>query len=112
MNTTSTHKNFEGDILLALGYLVSYEHMGMFSIECLHGCKCEGVHNQTATHASHSSVYKFIYFAASQHSECRLKISSLRETGSGEHKIKVDTLMVATGVSSKWVEQMNRMSAR
>ena len=54
-----------------------------------------------------------------QHVQCSghdrilpLQVSSLRKMDSGQHKIKIDTLMVATGVSAKWVEQMNRVSAR
>ena len=56
-----------------------------------------------------SSYQKMVYFAASQAEECQLKISSLHFTESGEHKVKFDTLMVATGISSKWVDQMNTM---
>lgn len=48
-----------------------------------------------------------VYWAASQHEACQLKITSLPYTESGEHKVKFDALMVATGVSSKWVDQMN-----
>ena len=50
-----------------------------------------------------------VYWAATQHEACQLKITSLPYTESGEHKVKFDTLMVATGVSSKWVNQMNQM---
>ena len=50
-----------------------------------------------------------VHWAATQHEACQLKITSLPYTSSGEHKVKFDSLMVATGVSSKWVDQMNRM---
>ena len=50
-----------------------------------------------------------VYWAVTQHEACQLKITSLPFTESGEHKVKFDTLMVATGVSSKWVGQMNQM---
>ena len=50
-----------------------------------------------------------MHWAATQHEACQLKITSLPFTVSGEHKVKFDTLMVATGVSSKWVNQMNAM---
>ena len=109
VNTTSEHKNFQGDVLLALGYLVSYEHMGFFSVECLSGCACEGIPNHSATHQSHSSIFKFVYFAATQNSHCRLRITSLNQTESGEHKVKFDSIMVATGISSNWVNDMNHV---
>ncbi len=50
-----------------------------------------------------------VFWAATQHEACQLKISLLPYTASGEHKVKFDTLMVAKGVSSKWVEHMNYM---
>ena len=56
-----------------------------------------------------SSYQKMVYFAATQAKEYRLKISLLHYTKSGEHKVKFDTLMVATGISSKWVNKMNSM---
>ena len=109
VDTRSPHKNFKGDILLAVGYLVSYEHMGRFSVGCVSGCQCEGVHNISSTHIWHSSIYKFIYFSATQHEHCRLQITSIHDSETGGNKVKVDMLMVATGISANWVNQMNMM---
>ena len=50
----------KGEILMALGYLASYQHMGSFSVECVAGCACEGVRNHTASHRWPSSYYKMV----------------------------------------------------
>ena len=50
----------EGEILMALGYLASYQHMGSFSIECVAGCACAGVRNHSASHGWPSSYYKMV----------------------------------------------------
>ena len=97
----------KGDVLLALGYLTSYEHMGAFSVACVSGCACTGLRNVSATLDWHASIYKFVYFAASQSAHCRLNITSLRNTLSGEHKVKFDMLMVASGIPARWVDVMN-----
>ena len=52
--------NQDGEILMALGYLASYQHMGSFSIDCVAGCVCEGVQNHTASHGWPSSYYKMV----------------------------------------------------
>ena len=52
--------NQQGEILMALGYLASYQHMGSFSVECIAGCACEGVQNHTASHGWPSSYYKMV----------------------------------------------------
>ena len=95
--TSSSPAHGRGEeALLALGMLESYEHMGSFSIECVAGCTCEGVAQQSATHASRTSTYRFVYLGVSQHPACRLRVTSLPQTESGEHKVKFDTLMIGT----------------
>ena len=39
-----------------------------------------------------------MYFPASQHPACRIRVTSLPQTESGEHKVKFDTLMIGTDV--------------
>ena len=41
---------------------------------------------------------RFVYFPASQHPACRIRVTSLPQTESGEHKVKFDTLMIGTDV--------------
>ena len=38
----TTLAGYEGNVVMGVGYLQSYEHMGMFKVECVSGCKCEG----------------------------------------------------------------------
>ena len=40
----------QGEILMGLGYLGSYQHMGSFSVKCQAGCTCEGISNHSASH--------------------------------------------------------------
>ena len=86
--------------MLAVGYLVSYEHMGLFSVQCVSGCRCAGAHNISTTHAHQTSVSRFFYFTASQHGQCRLKVTAKHDDVSGGDKVKVDALMVTSTVST------------
>jgi hypothetical protein len=61
--------------------------MGRFSIACVSGCTCGGVHNISGIHPWHTSVYKFAYFSATQHEQCRLRVSSLRDSKHGGNKV-------------------------
>ena len=108
VDTETGHMTSKGDILLALRYLRSYEHMGSFSIECISGCTCEGVSNHTAWLDWEASMQNFIFFSASLHKQCRLGIRSLPETDTGAHKVSLDMLMVSTGVGAEWV-RLNRI---
>ena len=106
-DTRSTHKNFDGDVLLAVGYLVSYENMGRFSVGCVSGCLCDGAHNISTSHPWPTSIYKLIYFSATQHEHCRIRVTSIHDDETNGNKVKFDMLMVATGISASWVHQMN-----
>ena len=99
------------DVLLALGALKSYEHMGYLSIECVSGCACKGIPRQSMAHGTHTSEYRFTYFPVSQHKECRVKVTSLPETDTGEHKIKFDTLMIGSGIDAIWADLFNEVSS-
>ena len=111
INTKSSVAHIEGDIMLAVGYLVSYEGMGLFSIQCASGCECEGVYNVSGTHMHHTSVSMFKYFSASQHEQCRLKVTSKHDEETGGDKVKIDTLMVATAISGnpRYLFYMNNL---
>ena len=102
MDTTSSNPASDraGEVLLGLGMLESYEHMGYYSVECVSGCTCAGIPQQSATHSKHTSDYRFVYFTASQHPACRFRVTSLLLTDSGEHKVKFDTLMIGTDIDT------------
>lgn len=111
VDTTSQDTTSTGDVLLALGLLKSYAHMGSLSITCVSGCTCKGIPQQSLTHGSHTSEYRFTYFPVSQHKVCRVRVTSLPETQSGEHKVKFDTLMIGSGINSDWADLFNAISS-
>ncbi len=107
----SKDKASTGDVLLALGLLKSFEHMGSLSIECVSGCTCNGIPQQSMSHVQHTSEYRFTYFPVSQNKECRVKVTSLPESDLGEHKIKFDTLMIGSGINAGWADLFNAISS-
>jgi hypothetical protein len=76
--------------LLKLFYLTSYERMGMVSLSCEGGCKCnpKTVDSHTTVH---ESVVKVARMAVSQSANCTLRVEVLRETRdpNGGHKFKI-----------------------
>ena len=108
-STVSTLAGYAGNVVMGVGYLQSYQHMGMFKVECASGCKCEGMLGRNANWGSGLSIYQTAYFGVSQSPECQIRIISLPNTTSGEHKIKFDTVLVATGMTERWSEWFNEM---
>ena len=100
MDTTSSNpgSNRARHALLAFGMLESYGHMGYYTVECIAGCICDGIAQQSAAHSGHRSDYSFVYLTASQHPACRLDVTSLPQTDSGEHKVKFDALMIGADI--------------
>ncbi len=37
----NTAKDVDHDVVIGIGFLTSYEHMGMAYLECREGCKCK-----------------------------------------------------------------------
>ena len=37
----NTKKDVDHDVVIGIGFLTSYEHMGMAYLECRSGCKCK-----------------------------------------------------------------------
>uniref|UniRef100_A0A7S0IPL4 SGNH hydrolase-type esterase domain-containing protein n=1 Tax=Calcidiscus leptoporus TaxID=127549 RepID=A0A7S0IPL4_9EUKA len=98
-----------GDFVVILGHLISYEHMGIASIECVGDCECKSTQVDAHVQGGKFSVFKArtIHMmrpakAAEQRLAsqkpgcgCALRLSILKETSSGEHKFKVLSLMSA-----------------
>ena len=108
-STVSTLAGYTGNVVMGVGYLQSYEHMGMFKVDCVSGCKCEGMPGRNANFGAQLSIYQTAYFGVSQSPECQIRITSLSNTTSGEHKIKFDTVLVATGMTESWSKWFNEM---
>ncbi len=108
-STVSTLAGYTGNVVMGVGYLQSYAHMGMFKVDCVSGCKCEGMPGRNANFGAQLSIYQTAYFGVSQSPECQIRITSLSNTTSGEHKIKFDTVLVATGMTESWSKWFNEM---
>ena len=108
-STVSTLANYAGKVVMGVGYLQSYEHMGIFKIECVSGCECEGVPSKNANWGSALSIYQTAYLAVSQSPVCQIRITSLPNTTSDGHKIKFDTVLVATGMTESWSKWFNQL---
>lgn len=80
--------------VLHLGYLKSYEHMGVARVECISGCTCKP-QDVDAHHTAHNSQTFVTRIEITKHRHCHIQISVLSETSSGEHRFKVNTLAVS-----------------
>lgn len=93
-----------------LGHLISYEHMGAVSVECLGDCECKKEEVDAHVEGGKFSVFKARTLtlrraeaapAAAQlptprkECGCALKLEILSKSGSGEHKFKVLSLMTS-----------------
>ncbi|DBA66272.1 TPA: hypothetical protein ACH3X2_002527 [Trebouxia sp. C0005] len=108
-STMSSLAGYQGDTLLGIGYLESFNHMGQFSVECISGCQCEGLQSRDTNWGVSTSVYLTAYLVVSQSPHCQLKITSLQNTSSDGHKIKFDTIIVATSMTARWAAQFNAL---
>lgn len=83
--------------VVTLSYLSSYEHMGQVRVACVAGCDCvqkgeekEGeliIDAHDSEH--HYSVQASAQVNVTQHRHCRLKLTVLERTRSGERKFKL-----------------------
>ena len=91
-----------------LGHLISYEHMGVAAVRCLDECDCGQSEVDAHVPGGKFSVFKAKTFHATRKAAvagaaaqpatcgCKVQLTILPRTGSGEHKFKVLTLMTAT----------------
>lgn len=86
---------------VVLTHLISYEHMGKATVECVSGCTCETTELEGYTHeqVSLTSLHRF---PATQSKNCRIRVTVLNETSSpdGEHKVKLVGVMVIEAKSN------------
>jgi hypothetical protein len=80
-----THKNDSAKLVLT--HLISYEHMGQASVECIKGCECRPSIIE-GNHKSPSVPHEHIVHV-SEHPECEIKVTVLNSTTSGQHKVKL-----------------------
>jgi len=87
-------------------YLRSYEHMGMANMACADGCECESVtvdahYGRMRTSEHFSSTLKLLPISGSRGqqqsllpAQCKIVVTVLNSTTSGEHKFKLTGLTV------------------
>lgn len=85
------------DMVVWLGYLVSYESMGVANVTCVGGCSCDAarVDGHISERRSQQALTKVL---VSQSEACRLVVRVAEETRSSHHKFKVSGVMVSRDV--------------
>ena len=96
------------DFVFILGHLISYEHMGVATISCHDDCECSPVEVDGHVPGGRFSVFKAKTISArrARHAPalppqggaacgCKIGVTILPRTGSGEFKFKVLSLMTA-----------------
>ena len=95
--------------LAHLVYLQSYEHMGVARVSCVDGCACESTEVDAHVPGGKFSVFKAKTFHATRRAlppsaaaqcGCKVEVTILPRSGSGEHKFKILSLMTATAEGS------------
>ncbi|GAB4814840.1 hypothetical protein N2152v2_001886 [Parachlorella kessleri] len=83
-------------VQVLLGYLKSYEHMGTATVACVSGCSCDPV-TIDGHWERQASLPDIASLQATPSARCRISVTVGQETASGEHKVKVVSLMVLDG---------------
>ena len=104
-----------GGFVFILGHLISYEHMGVARVSCVDECECESIEVDAHVPGGKFSVFKAKTFQAKKRAlppstaadplkrlqgaasgcGCKVEITILPKSGSGEHKFKILSLMTA-----------------
>ena len=93
-----------------LGHLISYEHMGAAQVSCIDACGCESQEVDAHVPGGKFSVFKARTFHAKKQPlgsgggggstrgpcGCKVEVTILPKSGSGEYKFKVLSLMTAS----------------
>ena len=83
----------------SLRYLTSHEHMGIVRLECVQNCSCAPLHLDA--HRNYGSQRNMSIFEAAdfnitgESKECTLHLQVLPETTSGQHKFKVNQIVLS-----------------
>ena len=81
-------------VTLGIGHLKSYEHMGQALVTCISGCTCEPTVFDGHNPATLASQEFWAYVAVTQSSQCVFEVISLDVSKSGQHKVKVTSLLL------------------
>lgn len=85
--------------VLTINHLKSYEHMGQAEVTCISGCTCQPtiLEGHWQQHNSQLSPHRF---SVTQAPQCTLKIRVTNSTSSGEHKVKIQGIIIADEATS------------
>ena len=83
-----------------IGYLTSYEHMGMATASCVAGCECETLSLDAHT-TQHASITRSVTMWPSEHAACTLRVRVQNATRSGEHKFKLQFMLLGVAMRSQ-----------
>ena len=72
--------------LLQFEFLQSYEHMGRVRIRCADGCTCDDATIDAHSAATRESTHRVYCLPVTQARRCRVTLTVLPSTSSGEHK--------------------------
>lgn len=76
-------------------FLRSWHGMGRALLECSKGCKCE--QTELDGHWDREATLTDLYtLQVSPHPQCRLRVTVLKETSSGEHMFSVSGVVVSS----------------
>ncbi|KAI8472193.1 MAG: hypothetical protein J3K34DRAFT_519954 [Monoraphidium minutum] len=80
-------------VMLALSFLKSYSNMGKVKVACVKGCNCRDVifdaKNTKPTSELHTERMPL-----SPHPQCRVRLTILPETSTGDHKFRISGVAV------------------
>jgi hypothetical protein len=82
-------------VAVTLGYLFSFERMGVGQVECF-GCACDATQFNGHVPGDKSQLRMHEFFV-SQHEACRIAVTVLQKTDSMQHKVKIGALIVGEG---------------
>ena len=89
------------EVLVAVGFLHSYEHMGVARMQCASNCSCEPVNVDGQMPQRFSLPYwRAVTVSSDGLGPCVLVITVLKSTHSSEHKVKATALMLSDDLAA------------
>lgn len=82
--------------VVRLGHLKSYEHMGIAQVGCVTGCACAQTQFDGHQLARNSLLHYHSFLVELNSDECLLNITVTNHTHSGEHKVKISSIIVVS----------------
>ena len=94
---------------IQLDYLQSYQHMGILRVSCAEGCACEDTTIDAHFSGAKVSVHVSRCIVVTPAQRCVLRLETLQETSSGEHKFLLHELRVSTARAGDMICDASRV---